>query len=94
MQKLFNVMPKDKFKMVAILNRDSPANADEFVKKLGITIPILDDQANNVGNMYGITGLPETYIVDKQGILREKYIGPAQWDSPEFIQMMMNYINE
>lgn len=80
--------------MLAILNRDSPANADTFTEKLGITIPILDDQANNIGSMYGLTGLPETYIVDKQGILREKYIGPAQWDSPEFIQMMMKYINE
>ena len=94
MQRLYDKMPKDKFKMLAILNRDSRANADTFTKKLGITMPILDDQANNIGQLYGLTGLPETFIVDKQGVMREKFIGPARWDSPEFIQMMMRYINE
>lgn len=94
MQRLLGMMPKDKFKMLAILNRDSPANADLFAEKNNITIPILNDMGNNIGPMYGLTGLPETFIVDKQGVLREKFIGPAQWDSPEVVRMMMKYINE
>jgi peroxiredoxin len=94
MQRLYDKMPKDKFKMLAIFNRDSPTNADSFAKKLNLTIPLLNDQANNIGQMYGLTGLPETFIVGKQGILRDKYIGPARWDSPEFIQKIMGYINE
>ncbi len=94
MQKLLDSMPKDKFKMLAILNRDTPENADLFIKKLGVTLPVLNDMGNNVGQMYGITGLPETFIIDKQGVIREKIIGPAQWNSPQFVQMMMKYINE
>lgn len=94
MQRLLDMMPEDKFKMVAILNRDTPANADLFVQKNNITIPILNDMGNNIGPMYGLTGLPETFIIDKQGILREKFIGPAKWDSPEAVQMIMQYINE
>ena len=87
-------MPKDKFKMLAVLNRDTRDNAELFIKKLGVTMPILNDMGNNVGQMYGITGLPETFIIDKQGVIREKVIGPAQWNSPQFVQMMMKYINE
>jgi peroxiredoxin len=64
------------------------------MKKLGVTLPVLNDMGNNVGQMYGITGLPETFIIDKQGVIREKIIGPAQWNSPQFVQMMMKYINE
>ncbi len=94
MQRLFSMLPKDKFKMLAILNNDDPTLADKFVAKLGITIPVLDDQANMVGPTYGLTGLPETFVVDKEGVLREKYIGPAQWDSPGFAQLMMRYINQ
>ncbi|MDH3349750.1 MAG: TlpA family protein disulfide reductase [Desulfobulbaceae bacterium] len=94
MQRLYTKLPKDKFKMLAILNRDAPSMADVFVQKAGATMPILDDQSNTVGSKYGLTGLPETYIIDKQGVLREKFIGPAQWDSPQFIQMLMTYINE
>lgn len=94
MQRLYAKLPKDRFKMVAILNKDDPALADKFAAKFGITIPILNDQENNVGPRYGLTGLPETYIVDKKGVLREKFIGPAPWDSIGVTQMLMKYMNE
>ena len=66
MQKLYTRQPKDKFKMLAILNKDDPVLADAFAEKIIITMPILVDQNNAVGRKYGLTGLPETYIVDKQ----------------------------
>ncbi len=87
-------MPKDTFKMLTILNKDNPVLADSFAEKLGLTMPILDDQANKVGQRYGLTGVPETFIIDKKGILREKFIGPAKWDSPAYVQMLMKLINQ
>lgn len=94
MQKLYDKLPKDKFKMVALYNRDKPELVKNFINKLGLTIPILSDESNIIGARYGITGLPETFIIDKQGVIREKVIGPAQWDSPENIEMLTKYINE
>lgn len=94
MQRLYSLLPNDKFKMLAILNNDDPKRADLFAKKRNITIPILDDQANKIAPKYGLTGVPETYIVDKNGIIREKFIGPAPWDSPGSVQMLMKYINQ
>jgi peroxiredoxin len=94
MQRLYTRLPKDKFKMLAILNSDDPALADTFATKLGITMPILNDPNNKVGQKYGLTGVPETFIVDKQGVVREKFIGPAQWDSPGVMQMLIKYINQ
>ena len=94
MQRLYTMLPKDKFKMLAILNSDEPAIAKAFSEKFGITIPILDDQQNIIGPKYGITGVPETFIIDRQGIIREKFIGPAEWNTPAATQMVMNYINQ
>ena len=94
MQQLYATQPKDKFKMLAILNKDEPALADTFAAKLGLTMPILYDLENTAGKDYGLTGLPETYIVDKKGILRKKYIGPAQWGSPKIRHMLERYIHE
>lgn len=94
MQKLFTTLPPDKFKMLAILNNDKMAPAQFIAGQKGLTMPILDDSENLIGSQYGLTGLPETFIVDKQGILREKFIGPEQWNAPEHIQMIMNYINQ
>ena len=94
MQRLYEKLPKDKFKMIALYNNDRPAAVKDFVAKLGITMPILDDHKNIIGPRYGLTGLPETYIIDKQGVIREKFIGPADWDSPEVFDMLTKYINE
>ncbi len=94
MQRLYAKLPKDRFKMIALYNKDRPAVVKNFVAKLGITIPILDDEQNIIGERYGLTGLPETFIIDKQGVIREKFIGPAEWDSPEVIAMLTKYINE
>ena len=60
MQRLYAKLPKNKFKMVALYNRDKPELVKNFVTKLGITIPILDDQQNILGERYGLTGLPES----------------------------------
>ena len=93
MQRLYSQLPRDKFKMLAILVNDDPFNAVRFALKYGITMPILNDKDSTVGLKYGLTGVPETFIVDKQGILREKFIGSAQWDSPQYVRMLMKYIN-
>ena len=94
MQRLYTKMPADKFKMIALFNNDKPAPVKNFIAKLGITIPILSDEYNIIGTKYGLTGVPETFIVDKKGVIREKFIGPAQWDSPEYVQMLMKYISQ
>lgn len=94
MQNLYMMLPGEKFKMLAILNKDDPSLADSFASKFRISMPILDDQNNQVGPKYGLTGVPETFIVDKRGILREKFIGPASWDAPGYVQMLMKYIQQ
>ena len=94
MQRLYTKMPKDKFQMIALFNNDNPEAVKNFIAKLGITIPMLSDENNFAGTKYGLTGVPETFIIDKQGIIREKFIGPAEWDSPQVVDMLMKYINE
>jgi hypothetical protein len=36
--------------------------------------------------------VPETFIIDKEGVLREKFIGPVQWDAPGVRQMLDKYL--
>jgi peroxiredoxin len=94
MQKLYEKIPKDRFKMLALLNKDKPAVANFLANQNGFTMPILDDSQNFTGSQYGLTGLPETFIIDKQGVIRKKVIGPAKWDSPGAVEMITNYINQ
>ncbi|WP_339132556.1 MAG: redoxin domain-containing protein [Candidatus Electrothrix sp. GW3-4] len=94
MQNLYNTLPQDQFKMLAVLYGDEARNAKDFAQQLDITLPILIDEGNQVGMNYGITGVPETFILDKEGIIREKVQGPAEWDSAEAIHMIRQYIEQ
>lgn len=92
MQKVNAFMPGDRFIMLTILNNDKPALADSFLARIGATFPVLIDPQNQTANQYGLTGVPETYIIDKQGVLREKFIGGVRWDAPEAMQMLVEYV--
>ena len=92
MQAIYASMPADSFIMLAVLSNDDPALADAMAAKIGTTFPILVDPENKTAQAYGLTGVPETYIIDKQGVLREKFLGAVQWDSAESLGMLRKYL--
>ncbi len=92
METLHKTMAGRKFQMLAILNNDDPRMADNLAGRIGLTFPILTDPSSKVARSYGITGVPETYIVDADGILREKFIGGQPWDSQQAMDMLHRYM--
>ncbi len=92
MQALYKEMASERFEMLAILQNDDPARAEKLARQLGITFPILVDPESKAAKAYGLTGVPETFIVDASGILREKFIGAYPWDSPQAKSMIGKYI--
>ncbi len=54
------------------------------MKMNGYTMPVLLDEDRKVAKNYMVRGVPKTYIIDREGIVREKIIGKRVWDSPEF----------
>lgn len=92
MQKVNAFMPTNQFVMLTILSNDQPSLADAFIARIGATFPVLVDPNNQVAAAYGLTGVPETYIIDKQGVLREKFIGGVRWDGPQAMQMLTTYV--
>ncbi|MCK5341210.1 MAG: TlpA family protein disulfide reductase, partial [Desulfobulbaceae bacterium] len=92
METLNKSMTGRPFQMITILTNDDPTRARNFVDQLGGTFPVLIDPSSETAAHYGITGVPETFIIDRNGILREKYIGPRPWESDSARQMIENYL--
>lgn len=85
-------MPEGSFQMLTILYNDRPEIAQNLVRKMGLTFPVLVDTNSVTARQYGLTGVPETYIIDPQGVLREKFIGPVNWNSPEALNLLAKYL--
>lgn len=62
--------------------KDERTTALQWLKRYGdpYTISIVDPDGR-VGIDYGVYGVPETYVIDKKGIIRHKQIGPVTVDS-------------
>jgi thiol-disulfide isomerase/thioredoxin len=50
-----------------------------YVDEFGFTFPILLSPDGAVGRKYGITGYPETFIIDKSGQVVVHHVGPRHW---------------
>jgi len=55
---------------------DNTGSAASFVARNHWTFPVLIDSSGEVGNAYGITGLPATFLLDRQGRIVRRLIGP------------------
>jgi cytochrome c biogenesis protein CcmG/thiol:disulfide interchange protein DsbE len=63
--------------IVGLNYKDDPRNAQEWLRKLGDPyVGIGVDASGRVGIDYGVYGVPETFVIDKSGVVRFKHIGP------------------
>ena len=56
-----------------------------FMQSRRLSFPTLLDPKNLVQRLYRTTGVPESFIVDKRGILVEKVVGPRDWVHPQLL---------
>ncbi|MEK4884787.1 TlpA disulfide reductase family protein [Bacillus sp. FSL W8-0223] len=67
---------------VNLTNSESSLNAvKEFVKDKGMTFTIVLDKKGETSNLYSIITIPTSYIIDKNGNIRDKYVGPMSYET-------------
>lgn len=63
--------------VIAVNAGQDKKTVTEFMRKLGVSYPALMDEDSTIAKRYGVVGLPTTYFVDAEGIVRGKLIGEA-----------------
>lgn len=51
-----------------------------FARDFGLTFQILHDPTGRIEQTYQTTGYPETFVIGKDGVIRKKWIGAADWN--------------
>lgn len=65
------------------VNRDNLHRVAPFVEETQLSFPILMDASGEVRNLYEVTALPYSYLIDVDGKILGRYIGAKEWDSEE-----------
>lgn len=82
-QKLYETFASRGFKVVAVSIDDSGATDGirAFTREFGLTFEVLHDPAGAVQQRYQMTGVPESFLIGRDGVIRKKIAGAADWDS-------------
>lgn len=89
MMKLDSFMAGKPFKMVCVsVDEGGKKAVEDFFKNSGHSLPAYVDPSGQAARSYGITGVPETFIIDKNGIVAKRVIGGLDWSSPEVVSFL------
>ena len=82
---------------VVAVSIDDVVGADSvrsYAKNLGITFDVLLDSLHTIDRDYQVTGYPETFVIARDGTIRKKWIGPADWSSAANIALIRDLLSQ
>ena len=86
---------KDRDLVVLGISIDRTRDAVEnFLKAIPLDFPVLLDSAVDISQKYKVYAYPTTFLIDRKGIIKAKFIGEEDWLSPEKTTLIEKYINQ
>ena len=74
-----NALAARHVRVVGVAYKDAPPNTQAFLARLGDPfVRRLVDRDGRVGVEFGVTGVPETYLVGRDGVILDKHAGPIE----------------
>jgi peroxiredoxin len=71
------------------ISEDEDENAyARFLVRNQIDFTTVRDPSERVNALYGTVQIPETYVIDKQGVLRRKFVSEQDWTSPDIVEYL------
>ncbi|HKF04621.1 MAG TPA: TlpA disulfide reductase family protein [Candidatus Sulfotelmatobacter sp.] len=59
-----------------------------FIQQRNVNFLTVRDPDQKVAGMYGTSVWPESYIIDREGMMRRKVVGPINWNSPDILEFL------
>ncbi len=89
MMLLNKTMEGKPFQMLAVSEDQGGKEAVAgYFKESGTLLPALLDTDQMVGQRYGLTGVPETFVIGKNGVILKKVVGAMDWNAPAAIAFL------
>jgi cytochrome c biogenesis protein CcmG, thiol:disulfide interchange protein DsbE len=91
MPSLVEMQRRMKAKGVTVLavSTDVDQNAyRQFIKDHNVNLLTVRDPNQKSSALYGTFKFPETYVIDRSGVMRRKFIGAVDWTAPEIVDFL------
>lgn len=93
-ERLFRTVTDTGFRVVSVsIDKADSSTVTAFARTYGLTFPILQNQSGDIQDIYQTTGIPESFVVDREGRIMKKVIGPAEWDGPVNLDLIRSLLH-
>ena len=87
MEMLYQKLKGREFEILAVnVDGEGEKTIRPFMDKHSLTFPVLLDPEKKIYGLYRLTGIPETFIIDKNGVIDSKIIGGQDWTARKWLQ--------
>ncbi len=102
MERLYQEIGEDGFEIMAVsidaelggfdLAGRPGGDIQVFADSLGLTFPMLHDPSGGIERAYRTTGVPETFLIGRDGIIYKKVAGGTEWDAPQHKELIQRLL--
>jgi cytochrome c biogenesis protein CcmG/thiol:disulfide interchange protein DsbE len=83
MEHLYTALAPRGFAIAAVsVDEGPPEDVRKFGQELELSFDLLQDRTTRVQQLYQTTGVPESFLLDRQGVIVKRVIGAQDWNSP------------
>ncbi|MBN2050497.1 MAG: TlpA family protein disulfide reductase [Spirochaetales bacterium] len=95
MEKLYTNFKGKPFEMLAVasLLGDTKESINNYIAGGDYSFPVLLDPDGSVGNIYGVQGIPTTYIIGKDGQIIARLVGAYNWSNKQVVDLLASLVN-
>ena len=104
MQRLHEAVDDEDFVVLAVsVDAAEPGEPDMFgriagdvpgyIQENGYTFTVWHDPPGTIQRTYQTTGVPESFVIGRDGVIYKKVAGPTEWDSPEYEEMIRRLLD-
>ena len=79
---------KDRVVVLAVSVDEDERTYHSFLKKYNVDLLTVRDPQQKSNELYGTIKFPETYIIDRNGVVQRKFIGPVDWTRPDVVEYL------
>ena len=102
MERLYQEIGEDGFEIMAVsidaevgffdLGGRPGGDIQAFADSLGLTFPMLHNPSGAIQRLYRTTGVPETFLIGRDGIIYKKVAGGTEWDAPQHKELIQRLL--
>ncbi|MDR0464307.1 MAG: TlpA family protein disulfide reductase [Treponema sp.] len=85
MESLYRRFKDEGLEIVAVDMMEDTETVSRFISNNGYTFPVMLDRLNRTGAVYGVSSIPVSFILDREGRIIARVIGGISWNSPRMI---------